>query len=200
MLPLSAGGLNGVTAERILFSCASSSGRIWGTEALVHPAFVAGAPHTEHVPALALHPVGTPPDAGERRAAVGAGGEARAHEDGDARVEVLDAAEHLEPLLLPVDGGEEAEVGAAQGGAGEARGRLPLLEGEGHGDEGAVHGRLDGELLAETRGRVGGGQRRHFVSAAAGRRSPVFWKCATCSCSLSSPYISESGVGGQPGT
>src|SRR5439155_7997989 len=49
-------------------------------------------PHAEHVPALALHPVGAPPDAGEGWAAVGAGGEARAHEGGDGRVEVLDAA------------------------------------------------------------------------------------------------------------
>src|SRR5262245_17406581 len=156
--------------------------------------------HAEHVPALALHPVGATPDASQRGAAVRPRGQPGAQQEGDVRVEVLDAAENLHPLLFPVDRSEEAEVTAAEAGTREARHGLPLLRRDGDRDQSGLDGRLDGELLAKTRGGVGGGQRRHFVSAAAGRRSPVFWKCATCSCSFSSPYISESGVGGQPGT
>src|SRR5215813_413406 len=137
--------------------------------------------HSEHVPTLALHPVGAPPDAGERGTPVDAGREAGAERDREARIEVLDTTDDLHPLLLPVDGGEKAEVVAAERRAREACGRLPLLGPDRERHDGTIDDRLDGELLAETRCGVGGGQRRHFVSAAAERRSPVFWKCATCS-------------------
>src|SRR5215470_19283398 len=156
--------------------------------------------HAEHVPALTFHPVRATPDPGQRRAAIDPGRETGTQQDGDVRVQVLHATEDLHPLLFPVDGGQKAEVAAAQRRVCEARRRLPVLRRDGDGHLAAVDHRLDGELLAKTRGGVGGGQRGHFVSAAAGRRSPVLWKCATCSCSFNNPYISESGVGGHPGT
>src|SRR5262249_49507494 len=77
-------------------------------------------PHSEHVPTLALHPLGAPPDAGERWTTVDARREAGAEHDRNAGVEVLDTAEDLHPLLLPVDGGEKAEVVAAERHAREA--------------------------------------------------------------------------------
>src|SRR5205085_4969519 len=78
---------------------------------------------------------------------------------GEARVEVLDTTQHLHPLLFPVHSGEEREVDAAEGGARESGDRLPLLCANRDRDGGAVHRGLDGELLAETRGGVGGGHR-----------------------------------------
>src|SRR5262249_1790749 len=100
-------------------------------------------PHSEHVPTLALHPVGAPPDAGQGGTAGDTSREAGAEHDRNARVEVLDAAEDVHPLLLPVDSGEKAEVVAAEHRAREAGGRLPLLGCDHEGHDGTVDDRLN---------------------------------------------------------
>src|SRR5215475_15632382 len=56
----------------------------------------------EHVVALALHPVGAAVERGQRRTVRLAGAQAGAHRDRQRRLEVLEAAEHLEALVLPV--------------------------------------------------------------------------------------------------
>src|SRR3989454_4291602 len=67
-------------------------------------------PNAEHVVALALHPVGAAVESGQRSAARLARAEARAHRHDEAGVEVLDAADDLEPLLFPVDRRQPIEV------------------------------------------------------------------------------------------
>src|SRR5262245_19000309 len=151
----------------------------------------------EHVVALALHPVGAAIERGQRRASRLAGAQPGAHRDHQRRVEILDAAEHLEALLLPVDRGQPVEVAAAELVVGEAGELVPALARQGDG-ESSVGDRVHSEPLLDTRARVGG---RHAPPASDGAlRWPVFWNSSTWAWSLSSPYISESGVGGQPGT
>src|SRR5213594_1898817 len=153
--------------------------------------------HAEHVVALALHPVGAAVEAGQRRAARLAGPEARAHRHDQGHLEVLEAAEHLEPLVLPVDGGEPVEVPAAQLVAGEARELFPALARQGD-TQAAIGDCVDPEPVPDARTRVGG---RHApLESDVAERLPVFWNSSTWAWSLSSPYMSESGVGGHPGT
>src|SRR5437016_2916013 len=94
-------------------------------------------------------------------------------------------------------GGQPVEVAAAQlvvGEAGEFR-RAIARQGDG---EPTVGARVHSEPLLDTRARVGG---RHAPPGSdAALRFPVFWNSSTWVWSLSSPYISESGVGGHPGT
>src|SRR3989442_990522 len=73
----------------------------------------------EHVVALALHPVGAAVEPGERRALAVAGAQARAEHQGEAGVQVLETANDLEPLFLPVDRAEPVEVETAQVALGE---------------------------------------------------------------------------------
>src|SRR5213593_3626667 len=151
----------------------------------------------EHVVALALHPVGAAIERGQRRTACLAGGEPGAHRDHERRVEVLEAAEHLETLVLPVHGGQPVEVAAAELVVGEAGELLPAIARQGDAEP-TVGDRVHSEALLDTRARVGG---RHAPPGSdAAPRFPVFWNSSTWAWSLSSPYISESGVGGQPGT
>src|SRR5439155_306694 len=70
----------------------------------------------------------------------------------------------------------------------------PEFAGYGDGHAPAVDRRLDAKRLPNSRARVGG-RHAHLGSEVVGIL-PVFWNSATCSCSLSKPYISESGVGG----
>src|SRR6185503_11530641 len=77
---------------------------------------------TEHVVALALHPVGAAPDGGEGRARGDAGPEPGTESEREGRVEVFHARQHLEALVLPVHRGGEVEVDTAQGLAGQAGG------------------------------------------------------------------------------
>src|SRR5437899_995940 len=151
----------------------------------------------KHVVALALHPVCATIELRQRRAPCLPRPQARAHREGHVRVEVLDATEHFQPLVLPVHGGEPVEVGAAERLLGEATELLPALSRYGDGEPTVGH-HVHPESLVDARARVGG---RHAPpgSAAVGRR-PVFWNSSTCAWSLSSPYMSESGVGGHPGT
>ena len=58
----------------------------------------------EHVVALALHPVGAAVEPRQRGAACLARAEARAQGHDEPGVEVLEAADDLEPGLLPIDG------------------------------------------------------------------------------------------------
>src|ERR1051325_943825 len=62
--------------------------------------------HAEHVVALALHPVRALPDVRDGGTVDDARAELRAQHEREPALEVLDAADHLEPLLLPVDGAE----------------------------------------------------------------------------------------------
>src|SRR3989442_13267781 len=80
----------------------------------------------EQVVALALVPVRTAVEAGERRTMDPAGAEPALRRHGETRVEILDAAEHFEPLLLPVRGRQPVEVETAQLVLGEARELLPV--------------------------------------------------------------------------
>src|SRR5947208_10064237 len=66
--------------------------------------------NAEHVVALALQPVGAAVESGQRGAARLARAEARAHRHDEAGVEVLDAADDLEPLLFPVDRRQPIEI------------------------------------------------------------------------------------------
>src|SRR5882672_1104056 len=151
----------------------------------------------EHVEALALHPVGSLIEAGQRGAARLARPQARAHRHHQRRVEVLDTAEDLEPLILPVDGGEPVEVPTAQLVADEARELLPALARQGDAQATVGHC-VDPEPFLDTRARVGG---RHAPpDSDVAERLPVFWNSSTWAWSLSSPYMRESGVGGHPGT
>src|SRR5215468_5900468 len=151
----------------------------------------------EHVVALALHPAGAPVERGQRRTARLASAQPGAHRDDERRVEVLDAAEHLEALVLPVHRGQPVEVAAAELFASEAGKFLPALARQG-GGELTVSDCVDSEPLLDASARVGG---RHAPPGSdAAVRFPVFWNSSTCAWSLSSPYIKESGVGGQPGT
>src|SRR5919109_626897 len=155
--------------------------------------------HAEHVVALALHPVGAAKEAGQRGTARRARGQARAQRHRHGHLELVEAGQDLQPLFLPVDRREEVEVPAAERVLDERGDLHPALALERHAHVAAGDDGRESEALLELRRRGGGGQRGHAGPAGAGR-SPVFWKCATCSCSFSSPYISESGVGGQPGT
>src|SRR2546423_154495 len=110
----------------------------------------------EHVVALALHPVGAAPDAGERRAPVVDG--TGAHEHGESRVEVVHAADHLAPLFFPVDGGQEIEEAAAEGLAREAAERLPPVDCQRDREALTIHGRLQTELLTYSAGGVDSGE------------------------------------------
>src|SRR6266403_1090699 len=151
----------------------------------------------EHVVALALHPVGAAIEGSQRRTARLAGGQPGAHRDDERRLEVLDAAEHLEPLILPVHGREPVEVAAAKLVVGEAGELLPAIARQGDAEP-TVGDRIHSEALLDPRARVGG---RHAPPGSdAALRFPVFWNSSTWVWSLSSPYIRESGVGGQPGT
>src|SRR5438552_4571277 len=131
----------------------------------------------EHVVALALHPVGAAVEPRQRGAARLARAEARPHRQDEPGVEVLDAADDLQPLLLPVDGGQPVEVAAAELSHREAPERKPLLARDGDGHEGAIDHRLDAKRLPESRARVGD-RRAHLESEAVGR-VPVFWNSAT---------------------
>src|SRR5919197_2858042 len=147
----------------------------------------------EHVVALALHPVGAAVEPGQRRAASLARAEARAHRQDEPGVEVLDAADDLEPGLLPVDRRQPIEITTSEPFEREAPQLRPALarHGDGHGP--ALDRPLDAKRLPDSRACVGG---RHAHLGSEGvARLPVFWNSATCSCSLSRPYISESGVG-----
>src|SRR2546430_4511023 len=152
----------------------------------------------EHVVARALHPVGAGVEPRQRGAACLARAEARAQRHDEPGVEVLDAADDLEPRLLPSAGRRPIKLVRAELAQREGREFRPALarHGEGHGR--ALDRRLDAKRLPDSRARVGG-RHAHWGSEAV-ERLPVFWNSATCSCSLSSPYISESGVGGHPGT
>src|SRR6516162_6688361 len=151
----------------------------------------------EHVVALALHPAGAPVERGQRRTARLAGAQPGAHRDDERRVEVLHAAEHLEALVLPVHRGQPVEVTAAELVVGEAGELLPALARQSDGEP-TVGDRVRSEPLLDARARVGG---RHAPPGSdAAVRFPVFWNSSTWAWSLSNPYISESGVGGQPGT
>src|SRR5438445_447416 len=81
----------------------------------------------EHVVALALHPVGAAVEPRQRGAARLPRAEARPHRQDEPGDEVLDAADDLQPLLLPVDGGQPVEVAAAELSHREAPERKPLL-------------------------------------------------------------------------
>src|SRR5437867_6482994 len=151
----------------------------------------------EHLVALALHPVGAAIERGQRRAARLSRRQPGAHRDDQRRLEILDAAEHLEPLVLPVHRGQPVEVATAELVGGEAGEFLPAIARQGDGEP-TVGYRVHSELLPDTRARVGG---RHAPPGSDGAaRVPVFWNSSTWVWSLSSPYMSESGVGGHPGT
>src|SRR5262245_55936655 len=151
----------------------------------------------EHVVALALHPVGAAVERGQRRTVRLASAQAGAQRDRQRRLEVLEAAEHLEALVLPVHRGQPVEVAAAQLVVSEAGELLPALARQGHAEP-SVGDRFHSEPLLDARARVGG---RHAPPGSdAAVRFPVFWNSSTWAWSLSSPYIKESGVGGQPGT
>src|SRR5215467_2218794 len=150
----------------------------------------------EHVVAFALHPVGAAIERGQGGTAHLAGAEPGAHRDHERRVEVFHAAEHLEALVLPVDRGQPVEVAAAQLVVSEASKFLPAFARQGDGEP-TVGDRVHSEPLLDARARVGG---RHAPPGSdAAVRFPVFWNSSTWAWSLSNPYISESGVGGQPG-
>src|ERR671919_1025421 len=155
--------------------------------------------HAEHVVALALHPVGATEDAGEGRAARGARLQPRPQRHRHRRVEVLEPRHDLEALLLPVHRGQPVEIAAAERLLDEPGHLRPTIERHRHVELGPGPRGSDAKPVLDLRRRGRGRERGHAGSAAAGR-VPVFWKCATCSCSFNRPYISESGVGGQPGT
>src|SRR6185436_10735885 len=92
---------------------------------------------------------------------------------------------------------EPVEVDAAEIATGKAGEVTPSRAVQGDVERARDVDRLEAEPVLDARDRVGGG---HCGSAVSVARWPVFWKCPTCSCNLSKPYISESGVGGQPGT
>src|SRR5215831_8170050 len=190
----------------------SSVRGLWGVDGVVFPERIAfplvreeDAPKVgmaveddpEHVVALALHPVGAAVERGQGGTAHLAGAEPGAHRDHERRVEVFHATEHLEALVLPVDRGQPVEVAAAQLGVSEASEFLPAFARQGDGEP-TVGDRVHSEPLLDARARVGG---RHAPPGSdAAVRFPVFWNSSTWAWSLSSPYIRESGVGGQPGT
>src|SRR5687767_6385261 len=99
----------------------------------------------EHVVALALHPVGPAPDAGERGTALV--GNTGAHEHGQSRVEIVGAADDLPPLFLPVDGRQEVEEAAPERLAREASEGLPPVDRQRDGEALTLHARLETELL-----------------------------------------------------
>src|SRR2546425_7128213 len=111
---------------------------------------------------------------------------------------VLDAADDLEPLLFPVDRRQPIEITTPEPLQREEPELRPEFAGYGDGHALAVDRRLDAKRLPDSRARVGS-RHAHLGSEVVGIL-PVFWNSATCSCSLSKPYISESGVGGHPGT
>src|SRR5262245_21503524 len=151
----------------------------------------------EHVVALALHPVGAPVQHSQGRALRLAGAQPGAHRDDERCLEVLEAAHHLEALVFPVHRGQPVEVAAAQLVVSEAGKFLPALARQSDGEP-TVGDRVHSEPLLDARARVGG---RHAPPGSdAAVRFPVFWNSSTWAWSLSSPYIRESGVGGQPGT
>src|SRR5262252_8799275 len=137
---------------------------------------------SEHVVAFALHPVGAAPHRTERRAARLPRSELRLHEHGETRLEVLHARHHFQPLLLPVHGGEEGEVHAAERLPGETA-RLPPPVGRGfHHEEGALSGggdpqplldesaslrvrqhRMPGQIASQTRPERGRSPRRTWL-------------------------------------
>src|SRR5262245_28183050 len=160
----------------------------------------------EQVVALPLHPQGAPEQTGQARARR-LPADARLEGQAQPALEVLEPADDVEPVRLPVHGGEVAEEAAAEPVAGPLHRLGPALDGHGGhemprvGPLGVLPDRLDPQLLAD---RGEGGVERHRpgqsgFGAAAGRR-PVFWNSATFSWSFRMPNISDSGVGGQPGT
>src|SRR5882672_6380035 len=98
--------------------------------------------HAEQVEALALVPVGAAIEAGQRRAMDLAGTELALHHQGESVVQILDAAEHFQPLLLPVRRRQPVEIEAAQLVLGEAREVRPAVGGKINGEEMAFEGRL----------------------------------------------------------
>jgi hypothetical protein len=103
--------------------------------------------HPEQVIALALVPVRAAVEDGERGAVGLAGTEPALHQDGERGVQVLDAAEHFQPVLLPVRRRQPVEVETAQIVLGEAPEVLPAVGGEIDGEEGALDGRLHAKPL-----------------------------------------------------
>src|SRR5207244_9959730 len=81
----------------------------------------------EHVVALALHPVGAAIERGQRRAARLSRRQPGAHRDDQRRLEILNAAEHLESLLLPAHRGRPLAVAAAGPAGGDAGAFFPAL-------------------------------------------------------------------------
>src|SRR5207244_12191346 len=78
-----------------------------------------------------------------------------AHRDDQRRLEMLDAAEHLESLVLPVHRGQPVEVATAELVGGEAGEFLPAIARQGNGEP-TVGYRVHSELRLDTRARVGG--------------------------------------------
>src|SRR5207245_11074996 len=146
-------------------------------------------PDAEHVVALGLHPVGAAVESCQRGAARLARAEARAHRHDEAGVEVLDAADDLEPLLFPVDRRQPIEVTTSEPLQREEPELRPELAGYGDGHARAVHPRLDAKRLPASRARVGG-PHAHLGSEVVGIL-PVLWNSASCSCSLIKPYFIE---------
>src|SRR2546422_10055493 len=112
-------------------------------------------PNAEHVVALALHPVGAAVESGQRGAARLARAEARAHCHDEAGVEVLDAADDLEPLLFPVDRRQPIEITTSEALQREEPELRPEFAGYGDGHALAVDRRLDAKRLPDSRARVG---------------------------------------------
>src|SRR5262245_22033162 len=110
--------------------------------------------HAEHVVALALHPVGAPVQVGERGASRLASRQPRTHDDDQARLEILDAAHDLEPLIFPVDGREPVEVATAEVVPDETAEVLPALARNADG-ESCVGNRVQPEPLLDEYAQIG---------------------------------------------
>src|SRR5439155_1851392 len=109
----------------------------------------------------------------------------------------LDSAAYLQPQVLQIHRVQPVEVASAERVGSEAGQFLPTIARQGDGEP-TVGYHVHSELLLDARARVGG---RHAPPRSDGAaRFPVFWNSSTWVWSLSSPYMSESGVGGHPGT